>query len=54
MSQWEGIETDIRPEMPYLANAAVAEAYQRQKMGSKTGLARRETVEKVVRLGHAL
>lgn len=32
---WEGIETESRPEMPYLANVAVGEAYQRQKMGSK-------------------
>jgi ribosomal protein S18 acetylase RimI-like enzyme len=35
MSQWEGIEIETRPEMPYLANVAIAEAYQRQKMGSK-------------------
>ena len=35
VTTWEGIETTIRPEMPYLANLAVDKEYRRQKMGSK-------------------
>jgi ribosomal protein S18 acetylase RimI-like enzyme len=35
MILWEGIETESRPEMPYLANVAVGEAYQRQKVGTQ-------------------
>jgi ribosomal protein S18 acetylase RimI-like enzyme len=34
-TMWEGVETDSRPEMPYLANVAVGQSYQRQRMGSK-------------------
>jgi ribosomal protein S18 acetylase RimI-like enzyme len=35
VTTWEGIETTIRPEMPYVANLAVDKEYRRQKMGSK-------------------
>jgi ribosomal protein S18 acetylase RimI-like enzyme len=35
VTTWEGIETNIRPEMPYLANLAVDKEYRRQNMGSK-------------------
>ena len=34
-SEWNGVETESRPEMPYLANVAVGTNYRRQKIGSK-------------------
>lgn len=35
LTTWQGIETEVRPEKPYLANVAVGRDYRRNKMGSK-------------------
>jgi len=32
---WEGMETETRPEIPYLGNLAVSPLYRRQKIGTR-------------------
>jgi ribosomal protein S18 acetylase RimI-like enzyme len=35
MQMWEGVETEMRPETPYLGNLAVSSAYRRKRIGRR-------------------